>query len=126
MFDSEYLKTADEELLVIAQIETKTAVENIDEILSVDGIDVSYIGPADLSASFGHLGNMPHPEVQHAIDQVFDASEAAGVATGVHMGAGKTIMDRVEKGYNFITVGSDLQFFRSGADSILKQLSKHK
>lgn len=126
MFDSEYLKTADEELLVIAQIETKTAVENIDEVLSVDGIDVSYIGPADLSASFGHLGNMSHPEVQHAIDQVFDASEAAGVATGVHMGAGKTIMDRVEKGYNFITVGSDLQFFRSGADSILKQLSQHK
>ena len=126
MFDSEYLKTADEELLVIAQIETKTAVENIDEILSVDGIDVSYIGPADLSASFGHLGNMSHPEVQHAIDRVFDASEAAGVATGVHMGAGKTIMDRVEKGYNFITVGSDLQFFRSGADSILKQLSQHK
>lgn len=126
MFDSEYLKTADEELLVIAQIETKTAVENIDEILSVDGIDVSYIGPADLSASFGHLGNMSHPEVQHAIDQVFDASEAAGVATGVHMGAGKTIMDRVEKGYTFITVGSDLQFFRSGADKILQQLSQHE
>jgi 2-keto-3-deoxy-L-rhamnonate aldolase RhmA len=127
MFDSEYLKTADEEILVIAQIETKKAVENIDEILSVDGIDVSYIGPADLSASYGHLGNMSHPEVQQAIDRVFKASEAAGVATGVHMGAGKTIMDRVEKGYNFITVGSDLQFFRSGADEILRQLSsQHK
>lgn len=126
MFDSEYLKTADEELLVIAQIETKTAVENIDEILSVDGIDVSYIGPADLSASYGHLGNMSHPEVQQAIDRVFDASEEAGVAKGVHMGAGKTIMDRVEKGYNFITVGSDLQFFRSGAARILQQLSSRR
>lgn len=126
MFDSEYLKTADEELLVIAQIETKTAVENIDEILSVDGIDVSYIGPADLSASYGHLGNMSHPEVQQAIDRVFDASEEADVATGVHMGAGKTIMDRVEKGYNFITVGSDLQFFRSGAARILQQLSSRR
>jgi 2-keto-3-deoxy-L-rhamnonate aldolase RhmA len=126
MFDSEYLKTADEEILVIAQIETKTAVENIDEILSVDGIDVSYIGPADLSASYGHLGNMSHPEVQQAIDRVFDASEEAGVATGVHMGAGKTIMDRVEKGYTFITVGSDLQFFQSGAARILQQLRQRK
>ena len=127
MFDSEYLKTADEEILLIAQIETKKAVENIDEILSVDGIDVSYIGPADLSASYGHLGNMSHPKVQKAIDRVFDASEAAGVAKGMHMGAGKTIMDRVEKGYDFITVGSDLQFFRSGAAKILQQLSsRHK
>jgi 2-keto-3-deoxy-L-rhamnonate aldolase RhmA len=123
MFDSEYLKTADEEILIIAQIETKKAVENIDEILSVDGIDVSYIGPADLSASYGHIGNISHPKVQKAIDRVFEASEAAGVAKGMHMGAGKTIMDRVEKGYDFITVGSDLQFFRSGAAKILQQLS---
>lgn len=122
MTDPDYLKTADEEILLIAQIETKTAVKNIDEILSVDGINVSYIGPADLSASYGHLGDMSHPEVQKAIDTVFDASEAAGVAKGIHMGAGKTIMDRVDKGYDFITVGSDFQFFRTGAEEILKQL----
>jgi 2-keto-3-deoxy-L-rhamnonate aldolase RhmA len=124
MFDPDYLQTADEEILIIAQIETKEAVENIDDILSVDGIDVTYIGPADLSASYGHLGNMSHFQVQEAIDKVFDASEASGVATGVHMGAGKTIMDRVKKGYTFITIGSDLQFFRTGASEILQRLGR--
>ncbi len=124
MFDAEYLTTADDEVLVIAQIETKRAVENIEAILSVDGIDVSYIGPADLSASYGHLGNMAHPEVQQAIDRVYDASRAADVAAGVHMGAGKTIMDRVAKGYDFITVGSDLQFFQAGATALLQQLKR--
>ena len=124
LFDPDYLQTADEEILIIAQIETKQAVENIEDILSVEGIDVSYIGPADLSASHGHLGNMSHPEVQEAIDKVFDASEAAGVAKGVHMGSGKTILDRVEKGYNFITVGSDLGSVRAGANEILKMLGK--
>jgi len=124
MLDPDYLRTADEEILIIAQIETRQAVENIEDILSVDGIDVTYIGPADLSASHGHLGDMPHPEVQEAIDRVFDASRAAGVATGVHMGSGKTIMDRVEKGYNFITVGNDLGFVRTGAMEILRELGR--
>lgn len=124
MFDPDYLQTADEEILVIAQIETKLAVENIEEILAVEGIDVSYIGPADLSASYGHLGNMSHPTVQEAIDTVYKASRAAGVATGVHLGSGKTILDRVKKGYDFITVGSDLQFTRDGANSLLKYLGR--
>jgi len=124
LFDPDYLRTADEEILIVVQIETRQAVENIEEILSVDGIDVTYIGPADLSASHGHLGDMGHPDVQDAIDRVFDASVAAGVATGVHMGSGKTIMDRVEMGYNFITVGNDLGFVRSGAVDALKRLGK--
>ena len=124
MFDPDYLATADNEILVITQIETKQAVENIEDILSVDGIDVSYIGPADLSASYGHLGNMSHPDVQEAIDIVYKASRAAGVATGIHFGSGKTIMDRMQKGYDFITVGNDLLFFRAGAQNALKQLGK--
>jgi 2-keto-3-deoxy-L-rhamnonate aldolase RhmA len=122
--DPNYLKTADEEILVIAQIETKEAVENIEDIVSVEGIDVTYIGPADLSASYDHLGDMGNLEVQKAIDTVFDASRKAGVAAGVHMGAGKTIIDRVKKGYNFITVGADLDFVRAGAIDVLKQLGK--
>ena len=124
LFDPDYYETVEQELLIIAQIETREAVKNIEDIFSVDGIDVSYIGPADLSASHGHLGNMSHPEVQEAIDRVYDASVAAGIATGVHMGAGKTIMDRVEKGYNFITVGNDLGFVRAGAKEILEQLGR--
>jgi len=126
LMDPEYLKTADEEILIIAQIETKEAVNNIEEILSVEGIDVSYIGPSDLSASYGHLGDQSHPEVQEAIDRVFEASKDAGVAAGIHMGSGKTILDRVKQGYNFITVGNDLDFVKQGALQVLRQLGKAK
>jgi len=122
LFDPDYLKTADEEILVICQIETKEAVENIEEIVSVEGVDVSYIGPADLSASYGHLGNMSHPEVQEAIDKVYDATKAAGKATGVHQASGLTIKERMEKGYNLITIGNDLVYLRQGVLNQRKEL----
>ena len=122
MFDPEYLKTANDEILVICQIETKEAVKNIEDIVSVEGMDVSYIGPADLSASYGHLGNMSHPDVQKAIDRVYEATEAAGKATGVHLASGKTIKDRMEKGYNLITIGSDLTYLKQGVLSQRKEL----
>lgn len=122
MFDPDYLKTADEEILVICQIETKEAVENIEDIVSVEGVDVSYIGPADLSASYGHLGDMSHPEVQEAIDKVYDATKAAGKATGVHQASGLTIKDRMEKGYNLITIGNDLVYLRQGVLNQRKEL----
>ncbi|MGD2200698.1 MAG: HpcH/HpaI aldolase/citrate lyase family protein [Candidatus Bathyarchaeota archaeon] len=121
-FDPEYYETVNEEILLICQIETKEAVENIEEIVSVEGVDVSYIGPADLSASYGHLGNQSRPEVQEAIDRVFEATQAAGKATGVHMGSGKTIKDRMEKGYNFITIGNDLSYLESGVLNQRKEL----
>ncbi len=122
MFDPDYLQTADEEILVICQIETKEAVENIEEIVSVEGIDVSYIGPADLSASYGHLGDHSHDEVQDAIDKVFNVTKAAGKATGIHMGSGKTIEDRMKKGYNFITIGNDLKLLKAGILEHMKKL----
>jgi 2-keto-3-deoxy-L-rhamnonate aldolase RhmA len=122
MFDPEYYQTVDEELLVICQIETKRAVENIEDIASVEGVDVTYIGPADLSASHGHLGDQSHPEVQKAIDKVYDATKAAGKAAGVHLGSGKTIKERMEKGYEFITIGNDLSLLRRGVRELMTEL----
>jgi 2-keto-3-deoxy-L-rhamnonate aldolase RhmA len=122
--DPDYLKTANDETLVIAQIETEEAVDNIASIVAVEGIDVTYIGPADLSASFGHLGDMTHPDVQSAIDRVHEASSEAGISSGIHMGAGKTVQDRVREGYNFITVSSDFELLQSGALQALKQIGK--
>ncbi len=122
MFDPEYYETVDDEILVICQIETEEAVENIEEIVSVEGVDVSYIGPADLSASYGHLGNQSHPDVQKAIDKVFDATRAAGKATGIHQASGKTIKERMEKGYNFITLGNDLIYMKEGVLAHMEKL----
>ena len=122
--DPNYVKTANDEILVIAQIETKEAVNNIESIVAVEGIDVTYIGPSDLSASLGHLGDMTHPDVQSAIDRVHETSRRAGISSGIHLGAGKTLQDRVKEGYNFLTVSSDFGLLQSGALQILKQINK--
>ncbi|MCK4318211.1 4-hydroxy-2-oxo-heptane-1,7-dioate aldolase [Candidatus Bathyarchaeota archaeon] len=126
MFDPDYFKTADEEIAVIVQIETKEAVANIEDICSVEGVDATYIGPADLSASHGHLGNMSHPDVQKAIDRVYDATKAAGLAAGIHQGSGSAIKKRMEKGYNLVTVGNDLIYMRMGVQNQFKELGIKK
>jgi 2-keto-3-deoxy-L-rhamnonate aldolase RhmA len=122
MFDQDYLRTADEEIMVIVQIESKQAVESIEDICSVEGVDVIYIGPADLSASYGHIGNMSHPDVQKAIDKVYEASKAAGKGTGIHMASGSSIPERIKKGYNLVTLGNDLLYAKNGVLAQFKEL----
>ena len=122
MFDPDYYETADKEIMVIVQIETKKAVSNIESICAVEGVDATYIGPADLSASYGHLGNMSHPKVQKAIDTVYDASKSAGIGTGIHEASGSTIPERMEKGYNLVTLGNDLIYAKMGVQAQFKEL----
>ena len=124
MFDREYLKTANEEILIVAQIETREAVENLEEISSVEGIDVLFIGPADLSASYGRLGNPRDPVVQGAIERVLKAAKEAGLAPGIYGGGGKTPKERYEEGFQFIAIGGDLGLLRRGAQEVLKPLNK--
>ncbi|MCJ7760854.1 hypothetical protein MUP59_06915 [Candidatus Bathyarchaeota archaeon] len=67
---------------------------------------------------------MTQPDVQSAIDRVHEASKRAGVSSGIHLGAGKTLQDRVREGYNFLTVSSDFELLESGALQILKKIGK--
>jgi 2-keto-3-deoxy-L-rhamnonate aldolase RhmA len=122
MFDPDYYETANKEIMVVVQIETKEAVANIEDICSVDGVDATYIGPADLSASYGYLGNMSHPDVQKAIDVVYDVSKSAGIGAGIHQASGSTIPVRINKGYNLVTLGNDLIYARMGVLAQLKEL----
>ena len=122
MFDPDYLKTANEEIMVVVQIETKEAVANIEDICSVEGVDCAYIGPADLSSSYGHHGNMSHPEVQKAIDIVYDACKSAGIGAGIHEASGSTITERMKKRYNLVTLGNDLIYARKGVRAQFKEL----
>ncbi len=122
LFDPDYLKTADQEIMVVVQIETKEAVANIEDICSVEGIDSTYIGPADLCASYGHLGDQSHPDVQKAIDIVYDASKAAGVGAGIHEASGSTIAERMKKEYNLVTLGNDLIYAKKGVLAHFKEL----
>jgi len=126
LFDPDYLKTVDDEIFIAVQIETQEAVKNVDAICSVDGIDCCYIGPSDLSASFNHLGDMKNQEVQDAIDKVFDVCRAHGVAAGIHEGSGKTLRERIDKGYNMVTLGNDLIYMKQGVLNQFKELGIKK
>jgi 4-hydroxy-2-oxoheptanedioate aldolase len=90
------------ELLAVLQIETVEGVENIDEILSVSGVGAIFIGPSDLSISYGVPGN--HPDVVNGIQRVLASCKAHGVPCGLTTGAG-SVEARLEEGFNFVTIG---------------------
>ena len=117
---TDYLKKADDEICLLVQVETRSALEHLEEIASVDGVDGVFIGPADLSASFGHLGNLQHPEAQAAIrdagQRLGKAGKAAGILTGVEAEARRYI----EWGYNFVAVGTDTNLLARTADALAK------
>jgi len=120
MFDPDYYETANEELLIAVQIETEKALRNIDEILSVVGIDACYIGPFDLSVSLG-LGLPPkwdEPRLSEAFDRVLEAAERHGKPAGIF-----TTLDNIEwtlkKGFKFNTVDDDYGFLLRAARTAL-------
>jgi 2-keto-3-deoxy-L-rhamnonate aldolase RhmA len=122
--DSNYLSTANDEVLVIIQIETINAVNNIDDIITVDGVDCFFIGPADLSASMNLLGKSFDPKVQEAIDKAFEAGKKYGVPAGIYGGGGIPLEERIKQGWQFQVVGSDFGFVSAGAREILKMCDR--
>ena len=104
----EYLSTADEETLIIPLIETRGAVEDIDAILSVPGLETIFFGPADLSASYGHLGEWEGPGVAERILDVRRKAESRGIAAGVLSRSPAEVARRTNQGFNLVGVGADM------------------
>jgi 4-hydroxy-2-oxoheptanedioate aldolase len=115
-----YLKTASEEICVLVQVETGEALAQIEDIASVDGIDGVFIGPADLSASLGHIGNPTHPEVQDAIKSAADRLAKVGRPGGILTPNEAEARRYIEWGYKFVAVGSDLGIMTKGADALAR------
>ena len=115
-FDN-YAKSANDDVLLAVMIETKQAVENIDEILEVDGVDAVLIGPYDLSGSYGVTGKLDNPEVLHGMEKVLEACNRHGVAAGQHIvNPNETNVKRaLEQGYTFLALGMDTVFIADGA-----------
>jgi len=126
ILDPDYLKTVNDELLIIVQIETQEAVKNAEEIMSVDGIDAFFVGPFDLSSSMGLMGQIDHPKVREAIERVFEAGKNAGIASGIWQGAGMSIRERLEEGWQMVALGMDINFLMDGARSILREAGVYK
>lgn len=105
----DYLKVANDEIAVIVQVETGLALDNLEAIAAVDGIDGVFIGPADLSASLGHLGNPAHEEVQSAVTDAIARIRATGKAAGI-LTRDETLARRyLDLGTLIVGVGMDAQ-----------------
>lgn len=108
----DYLKRANDEIMVIPQIEHIDAVNNINEILSVDGIDAFFVGPWDLSTSMGYLAELPkiHPEVVAAINRTLEAGKRHGVPAGIWGGNLENVRKYAAQGFQFIVLAQDLDY----------------
>ena len=122
----EYKKWVDEELVIIAQIEHIDAVENIDEIVEVEGIDGTIIGPYDLSGSMGYPGEFERDDVKEAVDRVLQRCLAKGFPSGFHVvdTDPTKLQAKIEQGCTFLAYGIDYFFMRDAAIDGMKKLKK--
>ena len=111
---ADYARTANDQICLMVQAESREAIENIDDIAGTEGVDCVFIGPADLSASMGYLGRMDAPEVIEAIDHAISRIRAAGKAAGIIDFDPEAARRWAEKGVTFLGVGSDVTCLASG------------
>jgi 4-hydroxy-2-oxoheptanedioate aldolase len=111
----DYVRHANDEVCLIVQVETRAGLENIDAILAVDGVDGAFIGPADLAASLGHLGDPHHPAVEAAIEHALGRIAASGKAAGVFVTEPERAGHYRSCGASFIAVGGDTTLLRGAA-----------
>jgi 4-hydroxy-2-oxoheptanedioate aldolase len=115
----DYFARANDEMCVVVQIETRAAVDRVREIAAVDGIDAVFVGPSDLAADLGHLGNPGHPEVQSAIDEVLGSARAAGKPAGIFAFGPDDARKRFEAGFRFASIGADLSAMIKACEAML-------
>jgi len=119
--DARYVAQAADEICVMVQIETGEALERLEEIASVDGVDGVFIGPADLSASLGVAGDIHHPRVRTAIDGAIARILACGKAPGILMLDEKRAQECLDLGALFVAVGTDQVLLRKSADDLARR-----
>ena len=113
----DYAAKANETIVAMAMIETAEAVDNVEEIMSVPGLDGVYIGPNDLAIS---LGNPPNPEptaanTVEACETVLACAKRRGLAAGMHTPSGASARDKIDKGYRFVTIANDARLLAAAA-----------
>ncbi len=114
----DYAHRCADELCVLVQVETVQGLQNLESIARVDGVDGVFIGPGDLSAALGHLGNPKHPEVLAAIDSAIARIRACGKAAGILTGDERLAHHYAAQGCLFVAVGADQNLLRDSAQSL--------
>ena len=126
---SDYAKYADNEILKLAMIETKEALDKLDEILDTPNLDGIYIGPADLSLAVGEEPGLDRSESTTAYKEILRILEAAkkrNLLAGIHNATDSYAKKMISKGFNLVTVGSDQRFMSGGAKEVIEKLKGRK
>jgi len=121
---ADYQKHADDTVVVFAMIETRQALDNLDAIIAVKGLDAVYIGPADLSLALGcnpTFDDVDKP-VAEAIDMILAKARERGVVAGIHNGTPEAALKRVAKGFQFVTIASDARLMAAGAQQVVAKM----
>ncbi len=114
-----YLARANETISLTVQIESATAVSNVEGIVSTEGVDALFVGPADLAASMGYLGQQSHPEVTEAVLHTIAAGQAAGKPVGVNAFVPADADRYLEAGASFVAVGADVAILARQTEAIV-------
>ena len=122
---NEYIEAANDQTVVIVQAEHALAVENIESIAKVPGVDAVLLGPYDLSASLGKMGQINDPLVTAAIDRITTACRDSGMPLGYFGVTAAAVQPYIERGYTLIVAGVDTLFLGQAASTLLAELKQH-
>lgn len=121
---ADYFDRANETVVRFAMIETAQAVENLDAILSVEGLDAVYIGPSDLSISLGCRPSFDElePKAADAVEHILARAKAHGLVAGIHNGSTDAALARIARGFQFVTISSDARLMAAGAQQVIGRM----
>ena len=121
---ADYPQHANDTIVTFAMIETAQALDNLDAIMSVEGLDAIYIGPSDLSLALGCTPTFDDvdPPVAQAIDHILARAKAHGLVAGIHNGSPEAALKRINKGFQFVTVSSDARLMAAGAQQVIGKM----
>jgi len=122
--DKEYLCEAGDAVCLLVQIETQAALSDIEAISTTDGVDGVFIGPSDLAASLGHIGNPGHPDVQRAIRDAGRAIDAAAKPAGILANSVDAARNYIDWGFTFVAVATDLGLLSTAASQMRDQFKQ--
>ena len=118
---SGYLTKANSEICVLVQVETRQSLDALEDIAAVDGVDGVFIGPSDLAASLGHLGNPAHADVQAAMKDAVERLTKVGMPAGILTSNEEEARRYIDWGFLFVAVGSDVGLLAKNADALAKK-----
>jgi 2-dehydro-3-deoxyglucarate aldolase/4-hydroxy-2-oxoheptanedioate aldolase len=121
---NDYMERANNQIAVILQVESAQALKNIAEIVKVRGIDAIFIGPYDLSASLGKMGQLTDPKVEQAMETIAQACKNAGIRLGIFAATAEAAKPFIQSSFTLVAIGTDGLHLAQGAGQILKTLKR--